>query len=218
MPAARPATASRWGPARRVPRTPRLPRTPPAPRIPPVIRTPGALRARLGPRAPRELRDLCQHELQVFEQALQPCICGGGRIEHQAGGHQEVAGLRRELDVRLFHSGLRPKPGEQRLRAGEILSRRDAIRECALVAYARRRDRSRAQTRWTRRPAPDPDAEGEHGGDADAPAEPGARAERSPPPARLAHRYDAAPQLLARRLWRTMIVLRGIPQQPLDPV
>ena len=40
-----------------------------------------------------ELGDLCQHQLQVFEQALQPDVASRRRVEHESRRAEQVAGL-----------------------------------------------------------------------------------------------------------------------------
>src|SRR3989442_5146466 len=110
---------------------------------------------------------------------------------------------------------LRAEACEQSLGATEVLGGGELIDERggALARpcnYSGRRGARRA-------PAPDGDAQREHGGDSHTPAQ--GRTERDDPRLpRGARRRDAAPQLLARRDGRAVIVLRGLPQPLLETI
>src|SRR2546422_209100 len=74
--------------------------------------------------APGDLGDLGQHELQILEQALEPRVLGGRRIEHQSRGREQVARLAGELNVDPPGARLGPEARQQGLGAAQVLRRR----------------------------------------------------------------------------------------------
>src|SRR5256886_1130012 len=141
-----------------------------------------------------------------------------GRVQHEASGREQVAGLPRELGRRhTRRSRLGTEPGEPRSGAREGLRGRDAVGECRrLVAARYHRGRARGPTS-ARAPTHDGDAEREHGGDSHTPAQGGTNHDDLAL-TRRARRRDAMPQLLARRRGWTMIVLRRLPQPLVESI
>src|SRR2546425_89947 len=159
--------------------------------------------------APGNLGDLGQHELQILEQALEPRVLGGRRIEHQPRRREQVARLAGELNVDPPGARLGAEAREQGLGAAQVLRRRYPVGE-----IARRDDDSLLVPHAD---AAEAHADREHRGGGEAPAQPGAQRDHPGVP-RPARRRNPLPYLLPGCVGRPVVVLRGLAQQPIESV